>query len=183
MLLVLSFLGSVVSVVSAVPPPLSPPNSPLSPLSDRTLVLSIRGSLELGDICTDLTAQLHPWDLGGESNEAGVAQHEVPAGLSGREGSVQGGRCKPDGGGGGSGVVGQVHKVLSAGSTGEGPQTGQQGGGGSGEGGQVHKGLLSAALYVGESTAAALSHAVEAFPGWPLLITGAKFEAGLGAMG
>ena len=112
-------------------------------------MLSIRGSLELGDICTDLTAQLHPWDLGGESNETGVAQHEVP----------------------------------SAGSTGESAKTGQQGGGGRGEGGQVHKGLLSAALYVGESTAGALSHAVEAFPGWPLLITGAQFEAGLGAMG
>ncbi len=39
-----------------LPPSLPPP---------RRLVLSIRGSLELGDIGTDLAAQLQPWSLGG----------------------------------------------------------------------------------------------------------------------
>eukprot|EP00798_Chlamydomonas_sp_ICE-L_P006435 gene6435-3064_t len=39
----------------------------------RRLVLSIRGSLELGDICTDMTAHPVPWEFKGHSLGAGVA--------------------------------------------------------------------------------------------------------------
>jgi hypothetical protein len=41
-----------------------------------------------------------------------------------------------------------------------------------GSGQVVHKGMLTSALYVGESIAKPLAQAVEAFPDWPLMITG-----------
>ena len=128
------------------------------PLPLRRLVLSVRGSLELGDICTDLTVDQQPWDevMGSCCREGGRASDGREGGMASKgrtEGLTSSQRSDEEG--------------LSYC-----PSSSAAVGSGSGSGQVVHKGMLTSALYVGESIAKPLAQAVEAFPDWPLMITG-----------
>ncbi|GAX82802.1 hypothetical protein CEUSTIGMA_g10228.t1 [Chlamydomonas eustigma] len=173
---------------------------------NKRLVLSIRGSLELGDICTDLAAQLQPWDLSDQglgtilSNHEGLSvirEQALPSQQHPRRATAGAADAKPtdncaksthhfSGGMIDRMIPGNEDDNLyglvwgAVGSRGVGHNHLSEVS--KGAMGRVHKGLLSAAKYVGESVSEALETAVRTNPGWPLLITGHSLGAGVAAI-